>query len=59
MKKISFRNLFLAPYVVRGNAKRDLGQIESACLDFNKAARMVAGTKNGEFLSLLTKTYCK
>ena len=48
-----------APYVVRANAKKDLGQIESACLDYNKAARMVAGTKNGEFLSFLVDRYCK
>ena len=48
-----------APYVVRANAKRDLGQIKSACIDYKKAARMVVGTKNGEILSFLAERYCK
>ena len=48
-----------APYVVRANAKRDLGQIKSACIDYKKAARMVAGTKNGDILSFLAERYCK
>ena len=48
-----------APYVVRANAKRDLGQIESACIDYKKAAGMAAGTKNGQLLSFIKERYCK